>query len=174
MSDDPERWVQSACVLCPNGCALDIGVKDYRIVGVCGRVVDRVNHGRLSPKGLYCWQANHGPDWLTTPRIRRGGNLREASWDEAMTLVVAKSQELSRDYTGSAIGFYTSGQLLLEEYYTLDVIGKVGIGMPHMDGNTRLCTAMAATALKEAFGSDGRPGSYADLDTTYLPLVGGT
>ena len=25
---EPERWVQSACVLCSNGCGLDIGVKD--------------------------------------------------------------------------------------------------------------------------------------------------
>ena len=32
-----ERWVQSACVLCSNGCALDIGVRDGRIVGVRGR-----------------------------------------------------------------------------------------------------------------------------------------
>ena len=34
----------------------------------------------------------------------------------------------------------------------------------HMDGNTRLCTATAAASLKESFGADGQPGSYADLD----------
>ena len=56
-------------------------------------------------------------------------------------------------------GFYTSGQLFLEEYYTLGVIGKAGLGTPHMDGNTRLCTATAAAALKESFGTDGQPGS---------------
>src|SRR4051794_40950168 len=27
----PERWVQSACVLCSNGCALDIGVRGGKI-----------------------------------------------------------------------------------------------------------------------------------------------
>ena len=53
---------------------------------------------------------------------------------------------------------------MLEEYYTLAVIGKAGIGTPHMDGNTRLCTATAAAALKETFGTDGQPGSYTDLD----------
>ena len=61
-------------------------------------------------------------------------------------------------------GFYTSGQLFAEEYYTLGVIGKGGLGTPHMDGNTRLCTATAAAALKENFGTDGQPGSYADVD----------
>jgi hypothetical protein len=29
-SEQPDRWVQSACLLCSNGCAVDIGVKDAR------------------------------------------------------------------------------------------------------------------------------------------------
>src|SRR4029450_9762819 len=63
-------------------------------------------------------------------------------------------------------GFCTSGQLSLEEYYTLALIGKAGLGTPHMDGNTRLCTATAAAALKETFGADGQPGTYFDIDET--------
>ena len=165
-TETPERWVQSACVLCSNGCALDIGVKDGRIVGVRGREDDRVNHGRLGPKGLHGWQANHSVDRLTKPLIRRGDRFHEVSWDEAMEVIVRQSKEIRDRHTSSAIGFYTSGQLFLEEYYTLAVIGKAGLGTPHMDGNTRLCTATAGAALKESFGTDGQPGSYTDLDTT--------
>jgi anaerobic selenocysteine-containing dehydrogenase len=33
-----------------------------------------------------------------------------------------------------------------------------------MDGNTRWCTATAAMAFGETFGSDGQPGSYTDID----------
>ena len=65
-----ERWVPSACVLCSNGCGLDIGVAGGRIVGVRGRAGDRVNHGRLGPKGLYGWQANSAPDRLRRPLVR--------------------------------------------------------------------------------------------------------
>lgn len=70
--DTPDKWVQSACVLCrylqlcfpvswrklkaisqhSNGCGMDIGVKDGKVVGVRGRTTDRVNKGRLGPKGL--------------------------------------------------------------------------------------------------------------------------
>lgn len=32
---------------------MDIGVKDGKIVGVRGRAVDRVNKGRLGPKGMH-------------------------------------------------------------------------------------------------------------------------
>lgn len=43
----------------------------------------------------------------------------------------------------------------------------------YRDGNTRLCTATAATSMRESFGSDGQPGSYTDIDCTdCLFLVG--
>ncbi|HUQ62005.1 nitrate reductase [Lentzea sp.] len=161
---DVDRWVQSACVLCSNGCGCDIAVKDGRIVGVRGRASDIVNRGRLGPKGLYgSWQA-HGKERLTEPLIRRNGELVETDWDTAMSAVVHRSQQSLNEIGPLSHGFYTSGQLFLEEYYTLGVIGKAGIGTPHMDGNTRLCTATAAAALKETFGSDGQPACHADID----------
>ncbi|OQM77952.1 molybdopterin oxidoreductase family protein [Rhodococcus sp. 66b] len=159
-----DRWVQSASILHSNGDALDIAVKDGAIVGVRGRGIDRVNRGRLGPKDLFGWQANGSKDRLTRPLIRRGGALVETDWDTAMNAVVARSRQLLDVQGPSAIGFYTSGQLFLEEYYTLGVIAHGAIGTNHVDGNTRLCTATAAEALKESFGCDGQPASYTDVD----------
>jgi len=162
--DDVDRWVQTASILHSNGDALDIVVKDGRIVGVRGRGVDRVNKGRVDPKDLFGWQANNSEDRLRRPLVRKGGELVEASWDEAMDKIVDRSKALLAEKGPLSMGFYTTGQLFLEEYYTLGVIGKAGLGTPHMDGNTRLCTATAGQALKETFGTDGQPGSYADID----------
>ena len=65
-SETPDRWVQSACVLCSNSRRMDIGVKDERpggrIVGVRGGDVDRVNRGHLGPKGLDAWAADGDAD----------------------------------------------------------------------------------------------------------------
>ncbi len=161
---DVDDWVQTASILHSNGDALDIAVKDGRIVGVRGRAVDRVNKGRVDPKDLFGWQANNSEDRLTKPLVRRDGELVEASWDEAFERIVGESKRLLEEKGPLSLGFYTTGQLFLEEYYTLGVIGKAGLGTPHMDGNTRLCTATSGQALKETFGSDGQPGSYADID----------
>jgi ferredoxin-nitrate reductase len=163
---EPERWVKSVCVLCSTGCGLEIGVKDGHIVGVRGDRLDRVNRGRLGPKGLHGWEANRSADRLTSPLIRRGGRLESASWDEALDLIAARTASVKAQYGAGALGFYNSGQLCLEEYYTLSVIAEIGLGTNHLDGNTRLCTATAALALIESFGTDGAPGSYSDLDTT--------
>jgi ferredoxin-nitrate reductase len=163
--EDVDRWVQAASILHSNGDGQDIAVKDDRIVGVRGRAGDRVNHGRLGPKDLFGWQANGSGDRLTRPLVREAGELVETDWDTAMGRIVARSRELLERPGGwGRFGFYTSGQLFLEEYYTLAVIGKAGLGTPHMDGNTRLCTATAAAALKATFGTDGQPGSYTDID----------
>lgn len=162
--DSVDSWAQSASILHSNGDAMDIAVKDGRIVGVRGRAEDRVNHGRLGPKDLYGWQANNSPDRLTRPLIRRDGELVETDWDTAMDAVASRTKELLEERGPSSIAFYTTGQLFLEEYYTLGLIAHGGIGTNHVDGNTRLCTATAAEALKESFGSDGQPGSYTDID----------
>jgi anaerobic selenocysteine-containing dehydrogenase len=162
--DAVDRWVQSASLLHSNGDAMDIAVKDGRIVGVRGRPEDRVNHGRLDPKDLYGWQANNSGDRLTAPLIRRDGRLVETDWDTAMEAVASRTKELLKERGPSSIGFYTTGQLFLEEYYTLGLIAHGGIGTNHVDGNTRLCTATAAEALKESFACDGQPGSYTDID----------
>ncbi|KAF1838463.1 nitrate reductase [Decorospora gaudefroyi] len=171
--EEPDHWVQSACVLCSNGCALDIGVKDGKVVGVRGRATDRVNKGRLGPKGLHGWKACGHQDRLTYPQIRRNGKLERATWDEAMSLIVEKSRKTIDKLTSHGIAFYTTGQLFLEEYYVLAMVGKAGLNTLHMDGNTRLCTATAAASMRESFGSDGQPGSYTDIDYTDCIMLAG-
>ncbi|MFE2632833.1 molybdopterin oxidoreductase family protein [Streptomyces sp. NPDC059374] len=161
---DVDAWVPTASVLHSNGDALDVAVAGGRIVGVRGSARDRVNHGRLGPKDLFGWQANRSEDRLTTPLVRRDGRLVPCDWDTALARIVDRSKALLETYGPGSMGFYTSGQLFLEEYYTLAVIARAGIGTNHIDGNTRMCTATAAEALKETFGCDGQPASYTDVD----------
>lgn len=49
-----------------------------------------------------------------------------------MSLIVQKAQETIKKLTRHGIGFYTSGQLFLEEYYVLAMIGKAGLNTLHM------------------------------------------
>ncbi|HEX3564861.1 MAG TPA: molybdopterin-dependent oxidoreductase, partial [Acidimicrobiales bacterium] len=159
-----DAWTQTASLLHSNGDAMDIAVSDDRMVGVRGRATDRVNRGRLGPKDLFGWQANGSKDRLTRPLVRREGVLVETDWDTAMSAVVSQSQFLLENRGPGSIAFYTTGQLFLEEYYTLAVLARGGIKTNHLDGSTRLCTATAGEALKESFGCDGQPGSYTDVD----------
>src|SRR5919205_3142054 len=90
-----------------------------------------------------------------------------------MQLVVDRFNEALAAEGPDAVGIYNSGQLLLEEYYTLGKIARAGLGIATIDANTRLCTATTASSLMETFGADGPPGAYEDFDKTEcIVLVG--
>jgi anaerobic selenocysteine-containing dehydrogenase len=164
VSPDEVEWHRSASILHSNGDAMEIAVNDGRIAGVRGLAESRVNRGRLGPKDLFGWQANGSSERLTRPLVRENDRLVESDWDAAMERIVRRSRELLDETGPSAFAFYTTGQLFLEDYYTLAVMARAGIGTNHIDGNTRLCTSTAAESLKESFACDGQPGSFADID----------
>ena len=96
-----------------------------------------------------------------------------ATWDEAMRAVANKFHETLIADGPDGVAFYNSGQLLLEEYYTLGKIARAGLGIATIDANTRLCTATTAAALMESFGADGPPGAYEDFEhAECIVLVG--
>ncbi|HEV7921185.1 MAG TPA: nitrate reductase [Thermoanaerobaculia bacterium] len=169
-----ERWTPSVCGLCSIGCGLEIGASGNEIVAVRGRAHWPVNRGRLGPKGLNQFYANRHPTRALHPMVRNGkGKLVRATWDEAMSAVVQKFQETLIEHGPDGVAFYNSGQLLLEEYYTLGKIARAGLGTANIDANTRLCTATTAASLMESFGADGPPGAYEDFDQTEcIVLVG--
>ncbi|MCF7694640.1 molybdopterin oxidoreductase family protein [Mycetohabitans sp. B2] len=166
---EPDRWVHSACILCSNGCGLEIAVKDERIVGVRGKLDHPVNFGHLGPKGKHAWVANESRRRGRQPMVRRakGAPLEPVSWDEALAFFMQKFQDAWEQGHGN-LACYNSGQLTLEEFYTLGKLWRGGLQSSNIDGNTRLCTATAATGLMANFGADGPAASYVDIDEAEL------
>jgi anaerobic selenocysteine-containing dehydrogenase len=169
IQDEPDAWVHSACILCSNGCGLDIAVKDGKIVGVRGNATHPVNFGHLGPKGEHAWVANHSKRRGTQPMIRRhkGAPLEPASWAEAMDFFVEKFRDAWQQGHQN-LACYNSGQLTIEEFYTLGKFWRGGLRSANLDGNTRLCTATSATGLMANFGTDGPAASYVDVDQADL------
>jgi anaerobic selenocysteine-containing dehydrogenase len=166
---EPDRWVHSACVLCSNGCGLEIAVKDGRIVGVRGDARHPVNFGHLGPKGENGWVANHDPRRGTRPMIRRrkGARLEPVSWEEALDFFVERFKA-AWSLGHENLACYNSGQLTIEEFYALAKLWRGGLQSSNIDGNTRLCTATSATGLMANFGADGPVASYVDIDQADL------
>lgn len=166
---EPDKWVRSACLLCSNGCGLEIAVKDGRIAGVRGSAGHPVNFGHLGPKGEHAWVANNSRRRGVSPMIRRSKRepLQPVSWAEALDFFVERFQDAwgqGRDN----LACYNSGQLTIEELYTLGKLWRGGLQSSNIDGNTRLCTATSATGLMANFGTDGPVASYVDVDQAEL------
>ena len=164
-TEDVDRWVQTASVLHSNGDAYDFAVRDGRDRRRAWPRPRSGQPGAARPEGPVRLAGQRLADRLDAAARPRRRRLVETDWDDAMGAIVdARAGAARRARRVGTHRLLHRGQLALEDYYTLGVIGKAGIGTPHMDGNTRLCTATAATALKVSFGTDGQPGSYADVD----------
>lgn len=139
---EPDTWVHSACILCSNGRGLHIAVKDGRIVGVRGAVDHPVNFGHLGPKGEHGWVANDSRRRGTRPMIRRNKDepLLPVSWQEAMQYFVERFRAAWRQGHQN-LACYNSGQLTLEELYTLGKLWRGGLRSANIDGNTRRAPA---------------------------------
>jgi nitrate reductase NapA len=166
---DPEKeavdkWVKSVCRYCGTGCGVLIGVRGGKVVAVKGDPDNEGNKGLLCAKGYYLPQVITAKTRLTKPLIKKDGKFVEASWDEAMDLVVSKFKEAIAEYGPNSVGYYGSGQTLAEETYVMNKLFKGCIGTNNVDGNPRLCMASAVAGYLTTFGSDEPMGAYDDFE----------
>lgn len=129
--------VRTTCPYCGVGCQLEVHVKDDRIVKVTG--ADAVpNYGRLCVKGRFGWHFVHHPERLTTPLLRKNGELTPVSWDEALDFVAAKLKEIKEKYGPEQIGGWCSARITNEENYLMQKFMRAVIGTNHVDHCARL------------------------------------
>ena len=77
------------CTLCPAQCNVTLTVRDERVLRVLARQHDDVDDGWLCDKGRFAYQAIHADERITAPMIRDGGELREVSWERALSEAAA-------------------------------------------------------------------------------------
>lgn len=168
-----DHWVRTTCGYCSVGCGMLVGVRDAMAVGVMGDPDHPVNQGRLCPKGLSEHHTLSAPGRLLHPQIRSDGTLLDVSWDAALSTMTERFAELIDRHGPESVAVISTGQLVTEEFYALGKLVRLGLGLAHFDGNTTLCMSSAVSGYKMAFGSDGPPGSYADLETAdCIVLIG--
>jgi len=166
-----DKWVKTTCGYCSVGCGMVVGVRDNKAVTVRGNPDHPVNLGKLCPKGLSEHHILDAPGRAKQPLLRKDGKLIPVSWDEALTVMLEKIAAVQQKYGSDALGIISTGQLVTEEFYTLGKLVQLGFGSRNYDGNTTLCMASAVSGYRLTFGSDGPPGSYADMETADLILL---
>ena len=165
------REVRSICCYCGCGCGIKLGVRGNAIVGVQGDVDSLANKGRLCVKGRFgIAEFVHHPERLTTPLIRKNGELEQASWDEALELVASKL----RGYTPDEIGVIASAKCTNEENYVIQKFARAVLGTNNIDHCARLCHAPTVAGLAQSFGSGAMTNSISEIGDAACILAIGT
>jgi anaerobic selenocysteine-containing dehydrogenase len=165
----PDRWVRTTCGYCSVGCGMLVGVRDGTAVTVRGDDDHPVNRGRLCPKGLSEHLTLIAEGRLLHPTVDGAAT----SWDRALDTMLDRFAAITAEHGPEAVAVLSTGQLVTEEFFALGKLVRLGMGVRHYDGNTTLCMASAVSGYKQAFGSDGPPGAYADFDDAdVIVLIG--
>ena len=158
--------IKSVCGYCGVGCGIEF--EENKLLG---DLAYPVNEGKLCSKGISELISIQTPSRLLRPHKRESINdeYKVSSWDDTINTIAQKIKTTSKE----KIGFYLSGQLLTEDYYIANKLGKGFIGTNNVDTNSRTCMSSAVSAHKKAFGIDYVPVRMEDVHDANLLILAG-
>ncbi|MFC1897294.1 formate dehydrogenase subunit alpha [Chloroflexota bacterium] len=167
----PTREVATTCSYCGVGCRIYLGIRNEQVIGVRGCREGTVNKGSLCVKGRFgITEFIHHPERLTTPLIRRDGELAEATWDEALEMVASKLANYGKDEAA----VISSAKCTNEENYVAQKFARAVLGTNNIDHCARLCHAPTVAGLVQCFGSGAMTNSINEIGDAACILAIGT
>ncbi|MEU5075042.1 molybdopterin oxidoreductase family protein [Streptomyces asoensis] len=98
------RTALRICPLCEATCGLTLTIEGTKVTGARGDREDVFSKGFICPKGASFGAVDGDPDRLRTPLVRRDGELREATWEEAFDAVAAGIRPVVERYGANSVG----------------------------------------------------------------------
>ncbi|GAA4487216.1 molybdopterin oxidoreductase family protein [Microbacterium panaciterrae] len=172
----PAASAPTHCPYCALQCAMTLTSTPHGAtpVTVAGRAFP-TNRGGLCKKGWTSAELLAAPGRLTTPLVREDGELRPATWEEALGRIVVTLVGIRREDGPDAVGVFGGGGLTNEKAYLLGKFARLALGTSRIDYNGRFCMSSAAAAGTRAFGVDrGLPFPVSDLDDADTILLLGS
>jgi formate dehydrogenase major subunit len=126
------RHVRTTCPYCGVGCQMDLHIKENKVMKVTAVEDALPNLGRLCVKGRFGFDFLQSPQRLTKPLIRENGELRGASWEEALDLVAGKITEVKEADGPEAIAGIGSAKSTNESLYLMQKLFRAAIGTNHL------------------------------------------
>jgi formate dehydrogenase major subunit len=180
MREGRTKKTKTVCTYCGVGCSFDIWSQEDGADPTRRRILKvEPAHGDANGistcvKGKFGWDYVNSPDRLTKPLIREGDRFRQATWDEALTLVAGKFAEIKAAHGPDALAFISSSKCTNEESYLMQKLARAVIGTNNMDNCSRYCQAPATTGLFRTVGYGGDSGSISDIEQARLVIVIGS
>jgi predicted molibdopterin-dependent oxidoreductase YjgC len=131
--------VRTTCPYCGVGCQMDLNIHEGKVVKVTAdRDYGQPNFGSLCSKGRFGMNFIDNPDRLTTPLVRKDGELQEASWDEAYGYIAEKFAAIKEKDGADSIAGLSSARVTNEENYIFQKFMRAVVGTNNVDHCARL------------------------------------
>ncbi len=166
------KYTPTTCPYCGTGCGFNLVTVDGHLVGAEPWKRNPVNEGKVCPKGNFSFEFVEREDRLRTPLIKENGEFREASWEEALSLIVEKLGEIKAE-SPDKLAFLSSARCTNEDNYLMQKFARQVIGTQNVDHCARLCHGPTVAGLAKSFGSGAMTNSIRDIaDSTCIFIIG--
>jgi formate dehydrogenase alpha subunit len=165
--------VKTTCPYCGVGCHLILHTVDGKVVAVSPGETGP-GEGKICIKGWSAHEFIHSEDRLKKPLIKENNEFREATWEEALTLITQRLRETQEKHGSDSIGFFSSAKATNEDNYMLQKLARATFNTNNVDHCARLCHSSTVTGLVNAFGSGAMTNSQEDLEESDVIFITGT
>jgi len=173
MREERIKKTKTVCTYCGVGCSYDVWTKDRKILKI-EPLHGATNQISTCVKGKFGWDYVNHEERLQKPLIREGSGFREASWEEALSLVTSKLGSIKQRYGPDSIGVIVSSKATNEDGYLMQKFARAVIGTNNVDNCSRYCQSPATMGLFRTVGYGGDSGSIEDIAKSALVLVVGS
>ncbi|MCM2264030.1 MAG: molybdopterin-dependent oxidoreductase [Desulfuromonadales bacterium] len=152
------KEVDTVCGYCGNGCTVSLGVLDKKIETIRFNDKIGVNDGNLCIRGRFGYSYVNSEERLTTPLVRKNGQLVEASWDEALQVVADGFKQAQ-----ASLGILSGARLTNEELFLLKNLAKVA-GTANLDHSGGECYKGVTEGLAGSLGIAASTGTFPQVE----------
>lgn len=138
ITGEETRLVRTTCPYCGAGCQMNLKVKGNTIIEVTADPKAAPNYGALCVKGRFAFHFVQDRRRLTQPLIRRGGQLVECSWDEALNYTAKRFFDIKAMYGPDAVAGFSCARATNEENFLMQKFMRTAIGTNNIDHCARL------------------------------------
>lgn len=158
---------KSVCGYCGTGCNVTFGIKDNKSIVTTIYDEDQGFHnGQLCVRGRFGYQFISSDKRLKVPLIKKDGQLVEASWDEALTLLAEKMK-----IAGSASAALATARLTNEELTLLKKFMKEQLGSENIDHSAGYGHTAVSEGLFKSLGVAASSATILDIQKSDLILM---
>ena len=169
-SVEADKKVRTICSYCGVGCNLEVAVKNDEVLSIRAPQ-DAINAGHTCLKGRYAFKFYNHEDRLTSPLIRKNGELVPCSWGEAFDFIKDKFESIKAEHGSDAIAGISSARCTNEENFLFQKMIRQLVGTNNIDCCARVCHSPTAWGMQQSFGTGAGTNPATDIPLADLLFV---
>jgi NADH-quinone oxidoreductase subunit G len=130
------EMVESSSLYDPAHPRVSVHVSQNEILRLVGVDSEPVNHGWLSDKDRWGYEQVRSPQRLTTPLVRRGGELEPVTWSEALDMVANRLELIVEESGGGSVAVLGGANGTNEDAYALSRFARTVLKTNNVDCRT--------------------------------------